>query len=376
MVVENNEEIELMPAEYYMRECFELAKSALGGTSPNPAVGAVVVDKNGLVVGKGYHHKASLEHAEVLALKQAGKKAEGGTLIVNLEPCCHFGKTPPCTDLIIKSKINEVIFSAYDPNPLVSGKGEKILKENNIKTVSGILESEGLELNKFFLKWIKTKLPWVTLKQAQTLDGKIAIKSGDSKWITSESSRKEVHHLRSLYDAVLVGANTVSIDNPQLTVRDVASGRNPARVIIDLKLITKPDSNVYKDNARVFLVTKKGYADNALKAYLSFNKNIEVIALDEVKPGRIDFKELFQDLAKKDILSVFVEAGPLLAGEVILSGLVNEYLLFIAPMVFGDESAISSLKLQPINTLSQSICFQIYDYKKIGNDLMVSLRPR
>lgn len=373
---ENNlDDIYPTQAEYYMRECFELAKNALGRTSPNPIVGAIVLDKNGFPVGKGYHRAAGTEHAEVIAIREAGEKVQGGTLIVNLEPCCHFGKTPPCTDLIIKSGISEVIFSCFDANPLVRNKGKELLLKNNIKVFSNVLESEGLELNKFFFKWIKTKLPWVTLKQAQTLDGKIALSNKNSKWITGDSARKEVHKLRNVYDAILVGAKTVEVDNPELNVRDINDSRNPARVILDLNLVTKPESNVYKNNATVYLVTKINHSKELLSGYLKFNSDLNLIQLPEVSPGKISFKSLFEELGKKNILSVLVEAGPTLAGDLVLNKFLDEYILFIAPKIFGDIEALPSMKISPLLDIKNSLEFKLFDYKAIGNDLMLSLRP-
>lgn len=367
---------DITQAEYYMRECFELAKKSLGRTSPNPIVGAIILDKNGFPSGKGYHKAAGTEHAEVIAIREAGGKTKGGTLIVNLEPCCHEGRTPPCTELIIQSQIREVIFSCRDVNPLVHKKGEEILLKNNIKVYSCVLESEGIELNKFFFKWVKSKLPWVTLKQAQTLDGKVALSNKQSKWISGEFSRKEVHNLRNIYDAVLVGARTVEIDNPELTVKDVKNSRNPARVIIDLNLITKPDSNVYKDNSVIYLVTRADHSRDKLDNYLRLNNNLKFIQFPEVTKGKINFKHLFEELGKKDILSILVEAGPNLAGELISGGLIDEYMLFIAPKIFGDSTALSSVQMKLLDNVENSYEFRLFDYKSIGNDLMLSLRPK
>ncbi len=373
---ENNlDDIYPTQADYYMRECFELAKNALGRTSPNPIVGAIVIDKNGLPVGKGYHKAAGTEHAEVIAIREAGDRAKDGILIVNLEPCCHFGRTPPCTDLIVKSGISEVVFSCLDANPLVKNKSKEFLLKNNIKVFSNVLESEGLELNKFFFKWIKTKLPWVTLKQAQTLDGKVALSNQNSKWITGDSARKEVHKLRNIYDAILVGAKTVEVDNPELNVRDINNSRNPARVILDLNLITKPESNVYKNNAPIYLVTKANHSKELLSGYLKFNGDLNLIQLPEVSSGKINFKSLFEELGKKNILSVLVEAGPTLAGDLVLNKILDEYILFIAPKIFGDIEALSSMKIAPLSEIKDSSEFKLFDYNLIGNDLMLSLRP-
>lgn len=367
---------DITQAEYYMRECFELAKKSSGRTSPNPIVGAIILDKNGFPSGKGYHKAAGTEHAEVIAIREAGEKTKGGTLIVNLEPCCHEGRTPPCTELIIQSQIREVIFSCHDVNPLMYKKGEEILVKNNIKVYSCVLESEGIELNKFFFKWVKSKLPWVTLKQAQTLDGKVALSNKQSKWISGEFSRKEVHNLRNIYDAVLVGARTVEIDNPELTVKGIKDSRNPARVIIDLNLITKPDSNIYKNDSVIYLVTRADHPRDKLDSYLRLSDNLKFIQFPEVTKGKINFKHLFEELGKKDILSVLVEAGPNLAGELISGGLIDEYILFIAPKIFGDSTALSSVQIKSLDNIENSYEFRLFDYKSIGNDLLLSLRPK
>lgn len=367
---------DLTQYEYYMSECFELAKKALGRTSPNPIVGAIVLDKNGLVVGKGFHNKAGTEHAEVIAIKEAKEKSVDGTLIVNLEPCCHFGKTPPCTNLILNSKIKRVIFSNFDPNPEVNKKSKQVLSDNGIQVISGILEDQGLELNKFFFKWIKTKTPWIMLKQAQTLDGKVALKDSNEKWISNNLSRTEVHKLRDKYDAVMVGAKTVLADNPKLTVRevDVDLGiRDPARVILDANLITPPESNVYdkKSDAVVYLVTKKDQQVNKMNEYLKVNKNLQIIQVDQTEEGKLDLVKVFLELGKNKMLSVLVESGPTLASELILKRLIDEYLLFIAPKIFGNDG-IKALNLDGFDNKTE---FKVFEYKIIGNDLMVSLRP-
>lgn len=368
------DEINSSPHEYYMRECFELAKNALGRTSPNPVVGAIVLDKKGFPVGKGYHKASGEEHAEVIALKEAGNKSEGGTLIVSLEPCCHHGKTPPCSDLILRSGIEEVIFSCYDPNPLIASKGEKVLSANGIKIVSKILEEEGHELNKFFFKWIKTRLPWITLKQAQTLDGRVALNNKHFQYISGELSRKEVHKMRNIYDAILVGAKTVQTDNPQLTVRDIPNGRNPARIILDMKLATSPSSNVYKNNATIFIVTKKGHPKDKLDEYFKYNEQIIFLELSDDKNGRLNLKTLFEELGKQNILSVLVEAGPVLAGEIYSSGLLDEYILFIAPLIAGDDAGVPSVKLSVSLGETIPLGLSLLQYQKIGNDLMVNYR--
>ncbi len=369
------DEIYLTQAEYYMNECFELAKNAFGKTSPNPIVGAIVLDNNGMPVGKGFHAKAGTEHAEILALKEAGKQAKDGTLIVNLEPCCHYGKTPPCTDLIIESKIKEVVFSNYDPNPLVNKKGSKILQENNIKVIPEVLEKEGYELNKFFFKWVNKKIPWITLKQAQTLDGKIGLKNKAKVQITGEAAKKEVHNLRNIYDAILIGNNTVKIDNPELTVREISNGRNPVRVILDKDLSIDKDSNIFKNNASVILVTKSGHKTSLINNFLKTNKHIELLEIPCLETGELDLGKLFFELGKREILSVLIESGPTLASELIQKKLIDEYILFIAPVILGEEGTVSSLNIKIPETTNSSYNFALSDYKLIGNDFMFSLRP-
>ena len=222
---------------------------------------------------------------------------------------------------------------------------------------------------------IKTKLPWIALKQAQTLDGKIALKNKNSKWISGELARKEVHKLRNEYDAILVGANTVETDNPELTVRDVDNGRNPIRIILDPNLITKSNVNVYSKSAPVILVTKFGHSESKISNYLKCNESITVIELPENENKKIDLKQLFFELGKKEILSVLIEAGPALGGKLILNKLIDEYILFVSPKVFGDNDAVPSLKTGPLESIDKSYNFKIFKHKTIGNDLMLSLRP-
>lgn len=371
----DEDEIHLTQAEYYMQECFDLAQIALGRTSPNPIVGAIVLDEKGMPVGKGYHNKAGQEHAEVIAINQAGNRSKNGTLIVNLEPCCHTGKTPPCTDLIIKSGIKRVIFSSFDPNNPAGKRGKDVLQSSGIKIISSVLENEGKEVNKFFFKWINMKFPWVTLKQGQTLDGMVAIKDLKSKWITSEDSRNEVCKLRNIYDAIMISSKTIHTDNPELTVRNVKDGRNPIRIILDSGLTTAPEAKVYNDNSLIFLVTKSGHPKNKLEPYLKRNKNTEIMEVSCLSDGRLDLHSVFSNLAKHEILSVLIESGPTLAGELLNLKLIDEYILFIAPRVFGGNNGIPALELHTLKEISNSPGFKLFDHKLIGNDLMLSLRP-
>ena len=236
-----------MADESYIQLTIEIAKKGEGNVSPNPLVGCVII-KDNRIIGAGYHQKFGEDHAEINAINSSAESLEGSTLYVNLEPCSHFGKTPPCVDRIIKEKIKRVVIGTLDINPLVSGNGVKALKKAGIEVKVGILEKECIELNKFFFKFITNMLPYVTLKAAQTLDGMIADKNNYSEWISSSESRKYVHWLRARYDAVLIGSETARIDNPKLTVRMV-EGRNPYRVVLDSSLKLKSDLNLFKSNS-------------------------------------------------------------------------------------------------------------------------------
>ncbi|TET17974.1 MAG: bifunctional diaminohydroxyphosphoribosylaminopyrimidine deaminase/5-amino-6-(5-phosphoribosylamino)uracil reductase RibD, partial [Candidatus Cloacimonadota bacterium] len=231
--------------ERLMKRVFQIAKRGKGRVSPNPLVGALVV-KNGSIVSEGYHKKAGTEHAEVIAIKKAGKNIRGSTMFINLEPCCHFGRTPPCTDTIIKSGIKEIYIGIQDPNPLVSGKGITSLRKNKIKVHTGILEEEARELNEFYFTFMEDKRPFIILKIAQTIDGKIADVSGNSKWITNEYARRKVHKLRNEVDAILTGIGTVQADNPQLTARLVTKTKEPFRIILDSRLRIQEKATVVK----------------------------------------------------------------------------------------------------------------------------------
>ena len=247
-----------MADESYIQLTIEIAKKGEGSVSPNPLVGCVII-KDNRIIGAGYHQKFGEDHAEINAINSSAESLEGSTLYVNLEPCSHFGKTPPCVDRIIKEKVKRVVIGTLDINPLVSGNGVKALKKAGIEVKVGVLEKECIELNKFFFKFITNKLPYVTLKAAQTLDGMIADKNNYSEWISSSESRKYVHWLRARYDAVLIGSETARIDNPKLTVRMV-EGRNPYRVVLDSSLKLKSDLNLFKinsDNKTIVITSEK-----------------------------------------------------------------------------------------------------------------------
>jgi diaminohydroxyphosphoribosylaminopyrimidine deaminase/5-amino-6-(5-phosphoribosylamino)uracil reductase len=325
--------------EKYMAMAIALAKKAEGMTSPNPIVGAVIV-KGGNIVGRGYHKKAGLPHAEINAIARAGAKARGATLYVTLEPCNHFGRTPPCTDAIINSGIRSVVAAMVDPNPLTKGRGIKILKKHGIKTTVGVLEYESRAMNRPFIKFIARKMPYVTVKAAQSIDGKIATRSGDSKWITGEDSRRYVHELRSKADAVMVGVNTVVADDPLLTARIPGVLKQPIRVIVDSTLKTPLSAKLFSvKGSKVVIATTVN--SERVKKYQA--KGAEVVVV-KGKAGRVDLKALLEELAARNITNVFVEGGGTLNASLFAEGLVDRALFFIAPKVVGGRDARTSVE--------------------------------
>ena len=382
--------------EMYMRECLQLAARAQGRTSPNPMVGSVVVDKSGEVVGRGYHHKRGEAHAEVNALNEAGAKAEGATLYVNLEPCCHHGKTPPCTDKVIASGVKKVVAGMIDPNPVVGGGGIKALKEAGIEVVAGVLESECAYLNRGFIKRIKTGLPWVCLKLATTLDAKIADRHGGSRWITGAEARHYVHELRNIYDAVLVGTNTALIDNPSLNVRDVENSRDPVKVLVDKDLQVSFEARIYTHETEVktLVITREDRADRVLADLplveligvpFSISKPKEKVS--QLAAGiplrREDDKEQskeqivlnleigLRELVKRGINTVLCEGGGKLGGNLIDLGLVDELIWIVAPKLLHDPLAVLALGGRA-RRLEEAVELRQVSVKNLGEDVAYS----
>ena len=297
-----------MTDESYIQLALEIAKKGTGEVSPNPLVGCLLV-KNDRIIGAGYHQKYGANHAEINAFENAKEPVEGSTMFINLEPCSHYGKTPPCADKIIEKKIKRVVIGTLDMNPLVSGNGVKKLKAAGIDVRVGVLEKHCIDLNKFFFKYITKKTPYVSLKAAQTLDGKIADKNGESQWISSLPSRKFVHKLRSNYDAVLIGAGTVEKDDPSLTVR-LTDGRNPYRVILDGELKLKTSKKLFTRNSdhKTILVTSiKNEKKSKVKKLHSLG--VKIIFAPEDKEGNLNLKRVLKELAVHRIASLLVEGG-------------------------------------------------------------------
>lgn len=354
--------------EKLMKKCLQLAKKGEGKVAPNPLVGALVVNSQNEIISTGYHKKFGGSHAEVCALKNLTPQ-ENLTLIVNLEPCSHFGKTPPCVDLIIEKKIKTVVIGVKDPNPLVDGIVK--LKNAGIKVIDGVLEDECKKINEFFFKNHTRHMPFVAIKTATTLDGKIATKTGSSKWITSEKSRNYVQKLRSKYDAILTSSNTVIADNPGLDCR-LKNGRNPIRIIVDTNLKTDPKSKIYKDDGVKVYIARQNFEGISAATVNEYGKNVEFIDCP-LKNGRIDLQFLFEQFYKLGITSVLIEAGAKLNGAILKENLVDKIYQFIAPKVIADEYAISWASGFDVNDINNALNLKIEKIKFLKPDILVVL---
>jgi len=312
----------------YMDIAIKLAENGRGYVSPNPLVGCIIV-KRGKIVGRGYHKKYGEAHAEINALKAAGKKANNATMYVNVEPCSHWGKTSPCTEKIVEAGIREVVVGMEDPNPLVDGYKE--LKFRGLKTRIGILRDKAKKLNEVYIKYMKTKKPFVILKLAMSLDGKIATSTGDSKYITSTAARKYVHQIRNDVDAVMVGINTVIRDNPLLDSR-LVKGKNPIKVIVDSTLKIPEKAKVLNDPSKVIIATTNKASKNKID---KLHQKGATILILKPKKGLVDLKELMKELAKSDIASIMIEGGAELSGSAIKDGIVDKIMMFTAPKIIA-----------------------------------------
>ena len=360
-----------MADESYIQLTIEIAKKGEGSVSPNPLVGCVITKEN-RIIGAGYHQKFGEEHAEINAINSATESLEGATLYVNLEPCSHQGKTPPCVDRIIEEKIKRVVIGTLDVNPLVSGNGVRKLKRAGIDVKVGVLEKECLELNKFFFKNIVKKIPYITLKAAQTLDGVIADKNHFSEWISSEASRKYVHTLRSKYDAVLIGANTAKIDDPKLTVRMV-EGRNPYRIVLDSGLKLNPDLKLFRlnDDKKTILVTTTENQSKKNKIQKFEKHKVDLIFVKKNKNSRIDLLSLLKKLSKRGISSLLVEGGSKTFSSFIKQDLFDDIFLFVTPKILGD--GIKTFSELSYKNLKSAMKLRIIKSDLIGDDILLKL---
>ena len=349
--------------EKWMRRCFALALKGRGKVSPNPLVGAVIV-RRGKLLGEGYHRKFGGPHAEIRALREARRKhsdVRGATLYVSLEPCAHYGKTPPCADAIVRSGIGRVVAATKDPNPLVAGKGFEILRKGGIEVTVGILKKDAQEINEKFIKYITTGLPFVALKAAQTRDGFIAKEDGSSKWISSSASRRVVHRLRAEYDAVVIGARTATIDDPKLTVRAV-KGRDPLRILIDGNLSTPLNAAMFNDKGRkrTIVFFKEG---NEVRTKWLKAKGVQVIPMKN-KNGRISVKDILSRAAEKGIGSLFVEGGQSIYRQFLSARAADKVYLFTSPKKFH-KGLLTFGHPRPRFTMTRK------RKRKIGRDLLI-----
>jgi diaminohydroxyphosphoribosylaminopyrimidine deaminase / 5-amino-6-(5-phosphoribosylamino)uracil reductase len=357
--------------ERFMKQALGLARKGAGRVSPNPLVGALVV-RDGAVVGAGYHRYFGGPHAEVYALQQAGNRARGADMYVTLEPCSHTGKTPPCADALIQAGVGRVFVGMADPNPLVSGRGMKKLRSAGIAVESGILENECRRLNESFLKYITTGMPFVVLKAAATLDGRIATRTGDSKWITCPESRRFAHRLRADADAVMVGSGTVLADDPQLTVRlGRKAARQPLRVIVDGRLRTPLSSRMVQPEyaAGTLLVT------SVCKAATPKTRKLQALGIRVLgcpqKSGRIDMRRLLKKLAAGGIASVLIEGGAELAASALADGIVDKVYVFYAPKILGGRQALGMIGGKGCSRIAEAVNIVDLRLRRIKNDILI-----
>jgi diaminohydroxyphosphoribosylaminopyrimidine deaminase / 5-amino-6-(5-phosphoribosylamino)uracil reductase len=346
---------------YFMQEALELAKKGQGKTSPNPLVGAVVV-RNNKIISKGFHKKCGLAHAEAVALKKAGARAKGATLYINLEPCFHFGRTPPCVDKIIKAGIKRVVIAIKDPNPQVKGKSIRKLRKNKIKVSLGVCQKEASKINEVFFKNIKDNLPFVVAKVAQSLDGKITTSLGQSKWITTDKARQFSRKLRDKYDAVLVGAETLRKDNPKLNGLD----KIPYKIILSASLDLPKNSYIFKNFSNKTYV----FTSSNLKAKNELPKSVKVFFLKAAKKG-ISLRKILRKLYQLGIMSVFVEGGSDTLGRFFSQNLVDKAYFFIAPKIFGGKGALSSVGATGVKQIKKSPELKEPKIERIGADILI-----
>ena len=370
----------MTPDEQFMVQALRLAKRAYGQTSPNPMVGAVLV-QDGEVIGRGWHHRAGAPHAEIEALADAARRqrsVSGATVYVTLEPCCTHGRTPPCTEALIRAGVRRVVVAAVDPNPRHAGQGLVRLREAGITVDSGVLEAESNRLNEAFNHWIVHRIPWVTAKSAMTLDGKIATASGQSKWITGPKSRAHAQRLRLGVDAVLVGVETVLADDPSLTVRTQPGFRRPAwhpvklRIILDTRARTPLESRLVSDDGRAStLIVVSELADPARIAALQ--ARVTVIRAPE-REGRIDLAWLMPELGRMGVLHLLVEGGGTVLASFFEAGLVHRIAFFYAPRILGGEESRRSVAGQGFRSLAEAPSLTDVESRRFGEDLFITAR--
>ncbi|MHC0036030.1 bifunctional diaminohydroxyphosphoribosylaminopyrimidine deaminase/5-amino-6-(5-phosphoribosylamino)uracil reductase RibD [Pseudoneobacillus sp. C159] len=361
--------------QHFMKMALDLAATAKGKTNPNPVVGAILV-KDGLIVGSGLHRRAGEPHAEVHAFRMAGEHAKGATLYVTLEPCSHYGKTPPCANLVKESGVSRVVVATQDPNPQVAGRGIGIIREAGIEVEVGILEKEARLLNERFIHNMLTRTPFVISKVAMTLDGKIATNNGHSKWITGEESRYNVHRLRNEVDAILVGIGTVLADNPMLTTRLETGGKNPIRIVLDTALRMDENAKIVDcSEAKTWIVTAAGNVDVSEKIKTLEKKGVEFIYVPVSKVG-LDLSVLMNTLYEKGITDILVEGGSEVNGSFLRAGLINKFFIYMAPKVLGGRDSLTPFAGEDIDTMDQALDVSIHSIENYGDDILITAYPK
>ncbi len=351
----------------FMGQALELAGRGLYTTTPNPRVGCVIA-RDGVLVGRGWHEKAGLAHAEVLALKEAGDRARGATLYVNLEPCSHHGRTPPCVDAIVAAGIKRVIAAMQDPNPKVAGSGFTRLRAAGIGIEHGLKENEARELNIGFIARMTRGRPWVRMKIAASLDGRTALANGKSQWITGEPARADGHRWRARACAILTGFGTVRDDDPQLNVRGVDTPRQPLKIVVDSKFETSPSARLLKEGKTLVV----GAVNDAKRIASLKGAGAEVVIIPN-DGGKVELFRLMEELARRELNEIHVEAGTKLNGSLLQAGVVDELLVYLAPRVIGD-SGRGMFGLPQLTDLSQTTALKIREVERIGEDLRIVAR--
>lgn len=359
-----------MTDQNYMLQAIQLAKQGEGWTNPNPMVGAVIV-KNGRIIGKGYHKKCGELHAERNAIASLTESAEGATIYVTLEPCCHYGKTPPCTEAIIEQKIKRVVIGSRDPNPKVSGKGIKMLQEAGIEVIEDFMREECDRLNPVFFHYITTKTPYVVMKYAMTLDGKIATKTGASKWITGEAAREEVQHMRHRYMGIMAGIGTVLADDPMLNVR-VEGWKSPIRILCDSGLRIPLDGQIVKSAGKYRTIVAYADSENTeAKRKRLHEMGVETIWCPD-ESNQVDLKKLMRYLGEEGIDSILLEGGGTLNDSALRAGIVQEVQAFIAPKLFGGMNSKTPVEGIGVRFPSEAVKLKCTDICQIGEDIRIT----
>ncbi|MDD5455508.1 MAG: bifunctional diaminohydroxyphosphoribosylaminopyrimidine deaminase/5-amino-6-(5-phosphoribosylamino)uracil reductase RibD [Candidatus Margulisbacteria bacterium] len=357
----------------YMKKALSLAKKGIGIVSPNPLVGAVIV-KDHKLLASGYHKGFKKPHAEAEALRKAGKKAKGATIYVNLEPCCHWGNNPPCTKLIIEAGIKRVVYAMSDPNPLVKNcSAPALLRQAGIEVLHGVLEQEAQKLNEIFRKYIVWRKPFITLKMAQTLDGRIADRYGNSKWITNDLSRNVVQKLRYSNDAIMTGVGTILKDDPSLNVRLKNKTKSLTKIVVDQKGQAPQKAKIYDMQDHIVFITQKMYERKFEKLQDSYN-NITVLYF-EAKNQSFNFDEIMLELGKLNITSIIVEGGSQLSFSLMNQQMVDKFVIFVAPRIMGDNNALSIFNGSREKSINDMQQLSLSETKRYGDDLMLEYYP-